>query len=160
MEKGFKSDILIVGLGNDILRDDGIGHFVIEELEREIKERDDIELKAVFVSGYYLLDVICEYRWVIIIDAMVTGRYSPGEVIHFKPENLAKDTRYKQSHNVHLPTVLKVGEGLGYIMPEKIDILGIEVKDYMEFGGRDEMSMEVNDAIPVVVRKVLDLIEE
>lgn len=159
MAEKYTGEILILGLGNDILRDDGVGHHIANDLREYLKHRDEIEIRISYVSGYYLLDEMAGYRWVIIIDGMVTGEHSPGEIVHFTPDNLTVDVRYRMSHNVHLPTVLRVGEGLGYVMPERIDIFGIEVLEYMDFGEMDQMSDEVRKAMPIVLERVLDLID-
>lgn len=68
---------LILGLGNTILSDDGVGIRIIEELQSRISD-PDITVSETNVSGLSLLDIIIGYDKVIIVDAIQTVGGKPG----------------------------------------------------------------------------------
>jgi len=150
--------IVIIGLGNDILRDDGVGIHCVSDLEGAFPS-DLVAIKKSAVGGIDLLHLLTNHRLAIIIDAMVTGKHPPGTVVHMNAEELPPPTEFIQSHNLHLPTALALGEQLGLDMPHRVEIIAVEVKDYITFGEREEMSDEVRSAMPEVIRLAKEMVE-
>ena len=62
-------DTLVVGLGNPILGDDGVGWRVIDELDE--LEHDDASLQQACVGGVSLMELLVGYRRAIIVDAII-----------------------------------------------------------------------------------------
>jgi hydrogenase maturation protease len=143
---------LVLGLGNPILSDDGVGPAIARELESKIDPRVTTVAEA-SLGGLNLLDLLVGYDRVIIIDAIKTAGGRPGQIYRLDPAALTT-TRYAGSpHDVNLVTALELGKKIGLKMPQKIDIFAIEVSDTVNF--REECTPAVAAAIPACVAMVL-----
>src|SRR4030066_253399 len=76
---------LILGIGNPILSDDGVGFLVAERLKEALKTRKDITVKETSVSGLSLLDEITGYERLIIVAAIQTRDGKPGDIYRLTP---------------------------------------------------------------------------
>ncbi|MGQ9707229.1 MAG: hydrogenase maturation protease [bacterium] len=139
---------LLLGIGNDILRDDGIGIYVAREVKERLKHKD-LDIIEGLWGGFTLLDIISHYGKVLIIDGVIDENHKIGDVFWIDIDKLKDHRGFEQSHNIHLPTLLNVGERLGYRMPEVIKVLGISISEQTEFGGYDDMTESVRNAIPI-----------
>jgi hydrogenase maturation protease len=127
-DSGLKNDsgvkpILILGVGNKLLKDEGIGvHFVEGLMEEKLPPNVDVEDGG--ARGIDLLTLFRGRRLVIIVDAARMGK-KPGTVRIFEPEEvMKKHTKGFSVHGASLADTLKLGEHLG-VLPE-IVIVGIE----------------------------------
>ncbi|MBE3050465.1 hydrogenase maturation protease, partial [Candidatus Bathyarchaeota archaeon] len=69
--------MLVLGVGNPILSDDGVGIHVARELKK--REMPGVDVEELAASGLELLDVVRGYDKVVIIDAIQTTNGRPGE---------------------------------------------------------------------------------
>jgi hydrogenase maturation protease len=147
-----KNKTLILGLGNPILSDDGVGPAVARELERRLDPQEATVIEA-SLGGLNLLDLIVGYDRVIIIDAIKTKGGRAGQIYRLDPDALTT-TRYTASpHDVNLVTALALGKKLGLAMPSKIDIFAVEVTETELFS--EECTPLVAAAIPKCVEMIL-----
>jgi hydrogenase maturation protease len=147
-----KIKTLVLGLGNPILSDDGVGPAVARELEGRVDPQEATVIEA-SLGGLNLLDLLVGYDRVIIIDAIKTAGGRAGQIHRLDPAALTT-TRYTASpHDVNLVTALELGKKLGLAMPSKIDIFAIEVLDTERFS--EECTPAVAAAIPVCVEMIL-----
>ncbi len=146
---------LVLGIGNPILGDDGVGVHVARELAKLIEEDDAITVEDTSTSGLNLLDFIPGYDKVIIIDAIMTEEGGPGEIYRLRPEDFSKSVHLTTSmHDANLPTVLEIGNKLiPEVMPSEIVIFAIEVEEIDKF--TEEMTVRVKEAVPKVLNLVL-----
>ncbi|MBM3157811.1 MAG: hydrogenase maturation protease [Chloroflexi bacterium] len=144
---------LILGLGNPILSDDGIGNRIAQELENRISNQD-ITVEETSMSGLSLLDLLVGYDKAIIVDAIQTANGKAGQIYRLTPEAF-NDTRHASSpHDVNFATALELGHKIGMPMPGQIIIYAIEVADTSNFG--EEFTPKVKKAIPRCVKMILD----
>ena len=54
---------------------------------------------------------------------------------------------------------MEFGAQLGFDMPQRVEVIAVEVKDYQTFGEREEMSDEVREAIPEVEKTVREIVK-
>ncbi len=150
---------LILGIGNPILGDDGVGFHVAKELERLIKD-DTMDIGDASTGGLNLLDIIMGYEKVVIIDAIKTEGGEPGEIYRLRPEDFSKSVHLATSmHDLNFPTVIEIGNKLmPEEMPREIVIFAIEVEEIEKF--TEEMTTKVKEAVPKVVNLVLGEIGE
>jgi len=146
---------LILGIGNPLLGDDGIGFHIAQELTKEIKD-ENIDVKDTSLDGLNLLELIVGYDKVIIIDAIMTEDGEVGEIYRLKPENFVKTVHFTTSlHNVNLATAIEIGRKfLTEQMPEEIVVFAVNIQEVTEF--TEEMTGKVRKAIPRVVNLVLE----
>jgi hydrogenase maturation protease len=147
-----KPKTLILGLGNPILCDDGVGPAVARELEKRLEPQEATVIEA-SLGGLNLLDLLIGYERAIIIDAIKTEGGQAGQIHRLDPSSL-RTTRYTASvHDVDLVTALGLGKKLKMAMPSKIDIFAIEVTDTENFS--EECTPAVAAAIPVCTKMIL-----
>ncbi|MGC9016849.1 MAG: HyaD/HybD family hydrogenase maturation endopeptidase [Caldimicrobium sp.] len=148
--------ILIVGLGNILLSDEGLGVKVIKELEEEIVFPKEVEILDGGTGAFFLIPHFEKADLLIIVDAIKTGE-KPGSVIIESLENLSKATLEKISlHEIGLTDLLKILELKGKTF-EKIIIAGIEPKTF-EVG--TELSKEVKKNFPLLKKKILEILRD
>lgn len=146
---------LVLGMGNTILCDDGIGIYVV----REVAERypnGDVDFAEASVGGMRLLDVVGGYERVIMVDAIQTSDGEPGQIHRLSPQNFRLSLHAGSSHDLSLPAALALGRGMGLTLPSDEDfvIVAIEVEDVLTFG--EECTPAVREVIPRAVDIVLD----
>jgi hydrogenase maturation protease len=143
---------LVLGLGNPILSDDGVGIKVARKIGKQLKD-PQVTITEASGAGPSLLDSVVEYDQVIIIDAIQTKEGRIGEVYRLEPEDFSFAKHLSSPHQINLVTALELGERLGLSMPSKVTIFAVEAKDVTNFG--EQCTDEVEQAIPKVVKMVL-----
>jgi hydrogenase maturation protease len=125
-------DTRIIGLGNTILTDDGVGIYTVREVARRSVSAgfstrvDTVESE---VGGFGLMELMAGWKRVILVDAIQFAGLIPGTVIRINPDDLHTSLRLRSVHDVDLPTVLELGHRLGLVMPDSLTIFGIQVED-------------------------------
>lgn len=144
--------ILILGLGNPLQGDDGIGCRVVQELEERTLP-DDVEVMEGGTPGVGLLNLFESRRRVIIVDAAEMGR-PPGEVVRFRPEQvtLTGSTQRFSLHRSGVADALALAGELKLALPDII-VFGVQPKSV---DWRDGLSPEVQAAVPEVIQAVLN----
>mgnify|MGYP003959644151 CR=1 FL=1 len=157
---------LVVGLGNPILTDDGVGVKVAYQVEEELAKEDfpDITVTEASVGGLRLMELVLGFERVIIIDALYhpngNGR-APGTIIEMSAQDLRdiSPTQHSASaHDTSLMTALDMAERMGLPIPKEILIYAVEVEEIFVFS--DEPTPAVAKAIPKVTQMVLDVIHK
>jgi hydrogenase maturation protease len=142
---------LILGLGNPILSDGGVGPRIARELEGKLDE--NVTVTEASLAGFNLLDLLVGYDRAIIIDAIQTAGGRVGRIYRLDLDAF-KTTRHAVStHDIDLATALELGEKLGLNLPRKIDILAIEVAETSHFS--EECTPEVAEVIPVCAELII-----
>ena len=145
--------ILVLGLGNPILTDDGVGIYVVRELQKQSLP-EGVVVEESSLSGFLLLDSLVGYEKAIIIDSIKTTGGKVGEIYRLSPEVLQESVHFTTIHQLNLATILKFGASMGFIMPQELVIYAIEVEDSQTFS--EECTPLVQKAIPRAVRMVED----
>ena len=147
-----KISTLVLGIGNPILCDDGIGIHVIEQLNEEIGSGEGVDIKDTCIGGLDLLDYIVghHYEKVIIVDGIKTEEGIAGSIYRFTKEHFSSTLHYSSMHNVNLATAIETGNRcFPEEMPKEILVIGIEVEKVDEFGTK--LTPKVEEAIPKAV---------
>jgi hydrogenase maturation protease len=144
--------ILILGLGNPLRGDDGIGPRVIEALDHRALPEGTTVLDA-GTGGLDLLQVLEGWERAIIIDAADVGR-EPGQFVRFTPD----EARFVGSedatslHNAGLAEALALADAVGQPLPEMV-IFGVQPE---KIGWGEGLSPTIETALPALVDAVLD----
>ncbi len=148
---------LLVGLGNPILGDDGVGWQVAERLSAGPLP-PGVEVDRLASGGIGLMERLVGYRRAVVIDAIATGRFPIGSVHTFALEELQNpDAGHLGSpHETNLRTALELGRGLGAILPEQVLVVAIESPYVFDFS--EELSPPVAASVEPAARLVLDLL--
>lgn len=142
---------LILGVGNPILTDDGVGI----KIARKLKE-GNARLKVIETSeaGIALLDLIAGYDKLIIIDSIKTEQGKPGQVYKLGLEDLKPAMDFSSSHGIDIATALKLGQRLGYRMPKYISLYAVEIRDNTTFG--EKCTQEIEERMPFITKQIID----
>jgi len=149
--------ILVLGIGNSILSDDGVGIKVAREVGEKLDD-PQITVSETSAAGLRLLDSIVGYDKVIIIDAIQTKKGKAGQIYRMKPEDFSSAKHLSSPHQINLVTALELGKMLDLAMPQKITIFAVEAKDITNFS--EKCTPAVEQAIPEVVKMVLEELNE
>ena len=144
---------LVLGIGNPILSDDGVGIRVAHEVEENLND-PQVAVSETSAAGLTLLDSMLGYDKVIIIDAIQTKEGKAGQIYRMKPEDFCAAKRLSSPHQINLVTALELGKMLNLAMPREIDVFAVEAKDTDTFS--EKCTPEVEKAIPEVVKMVLE----
>lgn len=149
---------LVIGLGNPILTDDGVGIYTARFVERALPDAADVEVVELAVGGLGLMEAMIGYDRAIIIDAVWSPREQVGRVVCFDAGHLPETMNSTSAHDADLPTALSVGRGLGAALPpnDHIQIVGITAREVLEFGA--EPTPPVAAAVPKAAEKVFELL--
>jgi hydrogenase maturation protease len=152
------SKLIVLGLGNPLLGDDGVGWVVVQALESQLEEAD-IETDLLAGGGLSLMERLVGYTAAIIVDSIYTGSAPPGTVRTFPLEALENPFagHTGSAHETNLLTALEMGRSLGVALPEQVMIVAIESPDIYDFD--DMLSPVVAAAVPVACEVVLRLKE-
>ncbi len=146
---GEKSRIVIAGVGNLLLRDDGVGVHVVQALQRTSLPDNVLVIDA----GTAVIDILTFLENVyklIIIDA-VEGGCEPGTIYRFTPEDVEFEHLIAMSlHEFDVNNMLTMAEMLGH-RPQAVVIIGIEPKE-IAYG------LELSPEIEQHIEELLELI--
>ncbi|MCB9418751.1 MAG: hydrogenase maturation protease [Ardenticatenaceae bacterium] len=157
---------IVIGLGNPILTDDGVGVKVAYELERILSNsrppaaNHDIFVTEASAGGLRLMELMIGYDRAIIVDAFTNGRNTPGKMHRMTLDDLraVSPTQHSASaHDTTLVTALDAGREMGMHLPDEVVIYAIEVENVIDFS--DEPTTAVAAAIPGAVTAVLAELE-
>jgi hydrogenase maturation protease len=150
---------LVVGIGNPILCDDGVGIHVAEAAAAACT-MENVDFSEASVGGLRLLNILQGYERVILVDAMLTPDGRPGDIYRTGPNELCASLHADCSHDMSLPAALALGRKLGMVLPadEDFHIVAIEVESVTTFG--ESCTPAVAAAIPRAVEQVLALLQE
>lgn len=152
---GQRPEILILGIGNILMADDGAGIRVIERL-RGAPLPDSVEVVDGGTSGADLVDILAERRKAIVIDAVDVGA-EPGTVMRFDGNSWTEHASQAVSlHEVGLGQALSMVRLIG-AAPEEMVVFGIQIQRLQP---SLELSRPVNEAIERVIQRVLAEIEQ
>ncbi len=146
--------LLALGLGNELLADDGAGIAAARMLKPRLNGcADVIESSA---AGLALMDLFIGYDRVAIMDAVQTGRRPPGTLYRWSLNDLGRVAAPSPPY-AGLPEIVALAGALELEFPVEIAVFAIEVKDTVTMGAR--LSKEVSHALPTLVDQVADLLK-
>jgi hydrogenase maturation protease len=145
--------IVIMGMGNLLLKDEGVGVHVIHVLRKKNLPKN-VELVDAGTATLDVLQMLSEVDKLIVIDA-VKGGCASGTIYKFKPSNICSTNRTTISlHQLGFIEALSIVEKLGKA-PMDVTIIGIEP---MEIAIGLELSPEIAERIPKIIQLVSEMI--
>lgn len=146
------AETLILGLGNTIMSDDGIGPLVIERVRQDIVLPPGVTLLDGGTLGLDLLPHLEQVERLIILDAVETGQPA-GTCVRLEGDQVPMALETKLSpHQMGMKDLLAVAQLMGQL-PAEIILLGVQPQ-VLEMG--TELSPPVAAAVPMMVTMVKD----
>lgn len=148
--------ILVLGLGNPILSDDGVGIYITQAASF-LFSHSQVTYQESSLAGFGFLDTISGFDRIIIADSINWQKNPPGTVIVLKTEDLKGQPYLRNFHNLSLAGTLTLADQMGVPRPKEIVIFAVEVKDCSTFSER--CTPEVERAIPEVAQMIVEQLE-
>ena len=157
MPERFRSTVrtLVLGVGNPILSDDGVGIHAARLLKDE--GIPDVEVEELPAGGLELLDLVRGYDRVVIIDAIETKDGKPGDIYRLEEEDFEKAVHGSSPHGINIATALALGRKLvPEQMPHEVHFIAVEARELVQVS--EELTPEVEKALPEVLRLVRGIV--
>lgn len=158
---------IVIGLGNPILGDDGIGWIVAAEVKKHfssspdlsLRTEGDVEVDCLSLGGLSLMERLAGYDRAILVDAFVCEE-TAGSVLISALDALPEDSAFHLTsvHDMSLQAAMKLGRQMGVNLPEDVTVVGISAKHVYDFS--EELSPPVMSAIPKATEIVVELLAQ
>ena len=157
---------IVVGLGNPILGDDGVGWKVAEEVKRQlISPRtplpkgagSEVDVEFLSLGGISLMEHLISYERAILIDA-VTSDQETGSVIVSNLNEMPDYSAFHiaSAHDTSLRNALKLGKSMGVSLPKEVIVVGIVTDHIYDFS--ESLSLAVAGAVSKATELVINLL--
>jgi len=124
----------IIGVGNPLLADDGVGIQVARLLAGRLKQSPEVTAFEFSAGGIRLMEAMAGHDRVLLIDSIQTEAGTPGAIYRLDVGDL-RETRYaRSSHDASLAVALEFGRMAGVRLPARVEIWAIEAGDVVTFG--------------------------
>lgn len=142
---------LVLGVGNPILSDDGVGIHVARALKA--RGLPGVEVEELPASGLELLDMVLGFDKVVIVDAIQTSGGVPGQVHILEEADFEKAVHGSSPHGVNIATALAMGRKLvPERMPKEVVYIAIEAEDLVNVS--ESLTPKVAAALPGILDRV------
>lgn len=147
--------VLIMGVGNPLMRDEGAGPRVIELLLKGFQFPENVEVVDAGTMGFGILDLMRGIDRLIVVDALRDTGHPAGTVMILTPEEMSENQVMHSLHDTRLVDVLQAAALLDRA-PETIAV-GIQIERIEEWVL--ELSDSVAEALPIAAAAVIDQLE-
>ena len=166
---------IVIGLGNPILGDDGVGWQVVDEVKHDLTspptplrstpvellkgDGDVVDVDCLSLGGISLMEHLIGYQRVILVDAFLSKEES-GTIRVARLEELPNYSAFHITsvHDTSLQHAMELGRELGAKLPEDVTVVGISIKHIQDFS--EELSPPVAEAVPKAAQIVMDLLAQ
>ncbi|RJP55971.1 MAG: hydrogenase maturation protease [Anaerolineaceae bacterium] len=150
---------IVIGLGNPILGDDGVGWKVAGEVRDQLPPDSHADVECLSLGGISLMEHLIGYEHAILIDAFALDEPT-GSILILKLDDLPNYSAFHttSTHDTSLQKAIEMGRSLGAQLPGDVTVVGIATKRVYDFS--EELSPPVADAVPLAAKFVLDMLGE
>jgi len=148
---------LILGLGNNILKDDGIGPRLVCDLAQMINN-PNVQFNTASCGGLEIMEYIKDYEKVIFIDSIRNRNGRPGDIYHFIPSDFRETSHLSSLHDVSFLTAIELGNSLNMNLPADLHIVAVEIIEDMEFS--EEFTPLLKEKYTKILHEVFDLVKQ
>jgi len=122
---------VVLGLGNPVLCDDGVGLAVVSALRQLLKAAPipGVDVLASTRAGFELIDLLRDYHRAILVDCLALPDPQPGRVRRLGLDDVAGSSRLVNVHELSVGVAFQLAERMGIRMPTEVEILAVEAAD-------------------------------
>ncbi len=146
--------VLVLGVGNVLLGDEGAGIHAVRRLEEE-EWPPHVTLLDGGTGGFHLLSLFQEYERIVLIDATMDGK-PPGTVRIIRPRFASDYPKTLSAHDIGLKDLVESAALLGHTPDVVLIVVSVET---LPEGLRAELSPEVAASLPRVAELVREVVE-
>ena len=157
---------IVIGLGNPILGDDGVGWRVVDEVKRKMLastesclEAGDLAIESLSLGGISLMEHLLGYQRFVLVDAFLSAE-EPGTILIARLQEIPESSAFHitSAHDTSLKNALKIGRELSVDVPEDITVVGICTTAMHDFS--EQLSPPVAASVPKAGQIVMDLLAQ
>jgi hydrogenase maturation protease len=145
-----------MGIGNPLMRDEGVGVRVIEEIMAGYSFPDNVTLIDTGTMGMSILGLFRECDFMLIVDAVNGTGHAPGTVVRIAAEDIAPNQVRHSLHDTRFIDVLEAAELMG--ARPRADCIGVQIEDMSELS--IGLTPAVEAAVPAAIDAVLEVLAE
>jgi hydrogenase maturation protease len=142
------SDVLVIGIGNEFRRDDGVGLAVVAEIAR--RRLPGVRVMTAVGEPASILDAWTGVPLTVAVDAAMGAGSTAGRIRRWAPGDDPEPV-VVSSHALGLPQIFALGQALGRI-PEKLAVITVDIEDISH---GVTLTPAVAAAVPAAVDAVL-----
>jgi len=143
--------ILILGIGNLLQSDEGLGVHIVNQIAQNVEIPEDVEVIDGGTAGFDLLPLMKGREKIIIVDALIVDD-EPGSIYRFKPEQIRSARTRFSLHDVGIIEIIELLKLLGE-NPD-IEIIGVVPEDITTLNM--DITPRVRESIPKVIEQIMD----
>jgi len=147
---------VIIGLGNTILTDDGVGVYVARRLKQVLPP--SFKVIEAELAGLDMMEMMKDYDRAVIIDAIKLDGEEPGTVFRLSNDDIRITPRLSSFHDIDLGTAVALGKRIGFRMPEEVIIYAVQGEDLLTLN--EGCLPSVKNVIPGLVDEIVGVLTE
>ncbi len=151
--------VLVIGVGNVLMRDEGVGPRVVAELGDRYEFPADVELMDAGTMGLGMMHLFRGVEYMLIVDAIDGTGHPAGTVVQISPEDFAPNQVMHSLHDIRLVDVLGAARLID-AEPKLTDCVGIQIEDISPEAFSIGLTDSVEAAVPRATAAALTLLEE
>jgi hydrogenase maturation protease len=151
---------IIVGLGNPILGDDGVGWKVVQEISQNLPRNVSVGIECLSMGGLGLMEHLIGYDRAILVDAFIVDAEDVGSILIRTLSELPNYSAFHitSTHDTSLQNALQLGREMGAKLPREVIVIGIAIQRISEFG--EEISPLVAETVLPAAHIALNYLKE
>ena len=150
------SSTVIIGMGNRLLSDDGVGIAVAHAVAERLTDVMKLTVTELPTGGIRLMEAMAGFKRAVVVDAMLSGA-APGTVHRFDPNDFVTTKNTFSSHDTDFTTAYDLGVMVGVDLPEQLSFWGIEACEFDLFSERltDKVAAALPEAVSLIVAEIM-----
>lgn len=150
---------IVIGLGNPILGDDGVGWRVVEDVKKQLSSNSSVDIECLSLGGLGLMEHLIGYDRAILVDAFASND-QPGSIMILKLSDLPNYSAFHtaSAHDTSLQNAIELGRSMGAKLPNDVEVIGIATNRAYDFS--EELSPPVAEAVSFAAHIVIDLLRQ
>ncbi len=151
---------VVLGLGNPVLGDDGVGLAVAAELKRLLAEAPvrGVDVLASTRAGFDLIDILRGYTSAILVDCIVLPDPRPGTVRRLAVDDVSGCARLVNAHEMSVGTTFRLAERMGISMPTDVEIIAVEAGNTSTIG--EGLTPAVQASVEPLAREIYNRLKQ
>ncbi|HSQ22305.1 MAG TPA: hydrogenase maturation protease [Coriobacteriia bacterium] len=150
--------VLVLGIGNILMLDEGVGNRIAVELERNYRFPNDVRVMDAGTMGLGMVHLFRGVEFLLVADAVNGTGYDPGTVVRIPPEEFSPNQVMHSLHDIRFVDVLEAANLIG--LSPRADCIGVQVEEMNPEEITIGLSPSVEAAVPRAIAAVLTVLEE
>jgi len=145
--------VLLLGIGNPLLTDDGIGIVAARDISE--KKLTGVDFEEATASGIEVMEMMLDYEKVVVVDAIRWPDHEPGEVMRLEEKDFSHTVHGSSPHGVNISTAIALGRQTSPDrMPKEIVFYAMQAEDVSTFS--EKMTKKVEENLPKLIALVIE----